>query len=187
MSQFVSDSRAEREEVREEHMIRKAKMEDLPEMLRIYRAARAFMKKTGNPTQWVDPDGTERPTEEQLVQDIREEKSYVLETPEGLRAVFFYDEGEKIEATYDYIEGAWTGTEDYAVVHRIASDGQRRGAGRKCLRWAMERSGHVRIDTHENNRPMQHVLTSLGFGYCGIIYLENGDPRLAYEWTKERA
>ena len=28
---------------------------------------------------------------------------------------------------------------------------------------------------------MQHIVTSLGFAYCGIIYLEDGDERLAYQ------
>ena len=28
---------------------------------------------------------------------------------------------------------------------------------------------------------MQHLLEKHGFSYCGIIYLANGDPRLAYQ------
>ena len=172
--------------------IRKARYEDLPEMLRIYAAARQFMRKTGNPTQWVGPDGTEKPTRETLEEDIRQGKSYVLETLSNetkpqLRAVFYYDEGLRIEPTYARIEGAWRGEDRYGVVHRIASDGSLKGAGRICLRWAMEKSGHLRIDTHENNHPMQHVLEQLGFDYCGTIWLEDGDPRRAYEWTGEKS
>ena len=28
---------------------------------------------------------------------------------------------------------------------------------------------------------MQHNILKQGFSYCGIIYLESGDPRLAYQ------
>ena len=34
---------------------------------------------------------------------------------------------------------------------------------------------------------MQHVLEQLGFDYCGTIWLEDGDPRRAYEWTGEKS
>jgi RimJ/RimL family protein N-acetyltransferase len=39
----------------------------------------------------------------------------------------------------------------------------------------------VRIDTHADNKVMQHVLEKRGFRRTGIIYLENGDPRIAFE------
>ncbi len=35
-------------------MVRKAVMDDFPVILNIYATARAFMAKTGNPTQWAD-------------------------------------------------------------------------------------------------------------------------------------
>ena len=34
-------------------MVRKAVMDDFPVILNIYATARAFMAKTGNPTQWA--------------------------------------------------------------------------------------------------------------------------------------
>lgn len=39
----------------------------------------------------------------------------------------------------------------------------------------------IKVDTHENNKPMQRLLEKLGYEYCGIIYLENGDKRVAFE------
>jgi len=36
---------------------------------------------------------------------------------------------------------------------------------------------NIRIDTHRDNRIMQHVISKYGFTYCGIIYLANGDER----------
>ena len=32
---------------------------------------------------------------------------------------------------------------------------------------------------------MRSALEQLGFTYCGIIYLENGDTRVAYQKIKE--
>lgn len=39
----------------------------------------------------------------------------------------------------------------------------------------------MRIDTHENNKVMQHLIKKNGFQECGIIYVEDGSPRIAYE------
>ena len=39
----------------------------------------------------------------------------------------------------------------------------------------------MRIDTHEENLGMQGLLKKLGYHYCGVIYLENNDKRLAFE------
>ena len=43
------------------------------------------------------------------------------------------------------------------------------------------RDTNIRIDTHRDNRIMQHNIEKHGFTYCGIIYLANGDERLAYQ------
>ena len=37
------------------------------------------------------------------------------------------------------------------------------------------------IDTHRDNKIMQHNILKHGFTYCGIIYLLSGDERLAYQ------
>mgnify|MGYP003296922186 CR=1 FL=1 len=46
---------------------------------------------------------------------------------------------------------------------------------------------NIRIDTHHDNVVMQRLLKKLGFQYCGIIHLENGDPRLAFQYEKNGA
>ena len=59
------------------------------------------------------------------------------------------------------------------------------GVGTRCIQWAMEQSGHVRIDTHVDNTVMQSLLLKLGFVRCGIIHVqEDPDPRIAYEWQE---
>ena len=43
----------------------------------------------------------------------------------------------------------------------------------------------LRIDTHKDNIVMQRAVLRGEFQYCGIIHLANGDPRLAYQWSRE--
>ena len=96
---------------------------------------------------------------------------------------FFFASGHDIEPTYRVItDGAWIGDDDYGVVHRIASDGTVKGAGMFCLNWAFEQCGHLRMDTHGDNKVMQAMLKKAGFVHCGTIFVEEDDyPRLAYE------
>lgn len=158
--------------------IRKSRMADLAEILKLYEEARAFMQETGNGTQW----GTSYPPVEQVETDIREEKSYVCEEDGRLAGVFYFSEGPDPDYAEIY-EGSWMGSGDYDVMHRVAAPGRVKGAGSFCIRWCAEHSrGDLRIDTHRNNLPMQHVLEKNGFTRCGIIYLANGEERLAFEF-----
>lgn len=156
------------------YRIRKVNREDLERILEIYAYARKFMAKTGNPNQW----GKTNPPRETLEEDIRQGNLYVAEN-DGIHGVFAYFTGE--DPTYGYIEdGAWLDQTPYGTIHRVASDGSG-GVFSAVLAFVQERNSHVRIDTHHDNKVMQHVLAKHGFQKCGIIYLENGDPRIAYE------
>ena len=156
-------------------MIRKATLSQLPEIMQIYGKARTFMAQTGNPDQW----GTAYPTEEMICQDIQNGKCYVNHENEHIRAVFYFAVEE--DPTYGYIEGAWCNDRPYGVIHRIAVGENGKGAAAECFHFAYDRCPNLRIDTHEKNIPMQRCLAKNGFQRCGIIYLEDGDPRIAYQ------
>ena len=168
--------------------IRKSESGDLARIMEIYSYARNFMAEHGNPNQWGP---TNWPPEKLIEKDISEGKSYVclcepqnhFEKSEEIVGTFFYDCGHSIEPTYDVIEdGSWIGDEDYGVVHRVASDGTVKGTGSFCVNWAFDQCGHLRMDTHGDNKVMQSMLEKLGFVHCGTIYVEEDDyPRLAYE------
>ena len=138
------------------------------------------MVKTGNPRQWAQRNW---PPEDVILRDIRCGKSYVCEDKQQILAVFYFDFGEDIDPTYRKIEGpGWVWKGPYGVVHRIAAR-QGYGAGRYCIRWAMEQVDHLRIDTHTDNAVMQRLLESLGFEKRGIIYVaQDNDPRIAFEF-----
>ena len=44
-------------------------------------------------------------------------------------------------------------------------------------------SPNIREDTHADNQIMQKLAEKNGFVKCGIIYVKNGTPRIAYHWT----
>ncbi len=160
--------------------IRHANESDLDRIMDIYEYARAFMASTGNPRQWGP---TQWPPRQLIAEDIACSKSYVCEHEGRVVGVFFFDQGLRIEPTYDHVDdGAWLGNDTYGVVHRIVADGTVRGTGTFCLEWAYAQCGHLRIDTHADNLPMQNLLRKLGFVHCGTIYVyEDRDPRLAFE------
>lgn len=164
-------------------MIRKAKNEDLNEILRIYEIARDFMHTHGNPTQWAG----KYPDKKTLINDIKIGQLYVItvDNNEGrLCGCFAMIPG--VDPTYINIyEGEWKNDKPYAAIHRVASDGTLKGVFARCFEYASEKYDHLRIDTHKDNLPMQGAVKKCGFEYCGIIYLADGAPRIAFEWTKE--
>lgn len=162
-------------------MIRPATPADLPAILEVYQAARSFMAANGNPTQW----GTTYPAPIVLEEDIRLCRLYVDQVDGRVCGVFMFAMGD--DPTYTYIEeGNWISSSPYGVIHRVASDGTTRGVLRRCLDFCRGQCPHLRIDTHADNRIMQSLLTSEGFVRCGIIYVEDGTPRIAYEWLCDK-
>ena len=156
-------------------MIRTATAADMPSLRRVYATARRFMADTGNPYQW----GDSKPAESQLETGIRRGQLYVEEVDGRVCAAFALVMGD--DPTYGYIEGAWQDDTLYGTVHRVAADGTHRGFFARCVDFSAQQIAHLRIDTHQDNRVMRHLVEKHGFTYCGIIYLENGDPRLAFE------
>ena len=156
--------------------IRKTTLDDMDVILKIYTDARSFMASHGNPTQW----GSIYPSQALLENDIQSGYSYVCEEHGKIVATFFYRFGT--DDTYLKIyNGEWLDESPYGVVHRIASDGTIRGTASFCLQWALEQCGNLRIDTHRDNTVMQHTLDKNDFTYCGVIYLEDGSERIAYQ------
>lgn len=156
--------------------IRKATEESLDEILKIYAHARKFMAENGNATQW----GNIYPPPERVQSDIAEGKCHICIEDNRILAVFYFAKEE--DPTYRVIrEGSWLNEEPYSVVHRIASSGEKKGAAAFCLDWAYKQAGNIRIDTHENNKPMQGLLKKSGFQYCGRITLADGSPRIAFQ------
>lgn len=160
-----------------EYQVRKARMEDLPTILRLRDEARSIMRKNGNMQQW--PEGY--PLDETFIKDIECGHSYMMETDGEAAATFAFIPCP--EPTYAKIyEGEWF-QEDrpYYVIHRIASTAASCGVMKTLLDYCFQQTDNIRIDTHRDNKIMRNSLQKNGFRYCGIIYLANGDERLAFQ------
>ena len=162
---------------------RKTAYKDVPAVMRLVDQAKAYMKESG-----IDQWQNGYPNAESIEKDIAHGYSYVMEEDGrivGTLAVIF--DGEP---TYDKIyDGAWkTEGEPYAAVHRVAVDAGCKGRGiagamieevAKLCRKRGVRS--IKNDTHRDNQSMQRMQAKNGFEYCGVIYLEDGAERIAFE------
>lgn len=160
--------------------IRHTRVEDIPRLQALFSHARSFMLETGNPSQWT----AAYPSEELLRKDIGSRDSYVVEDEKQTVIATFVLRGG-VDPTYDVIyEGRWLNDAPYATIHRIASDGIRKGILHLVMQFAQLDYNNIRIDTHRDNQVMRNAIAKEGFVYCGIIHCWNGDERVAYQFRK---
>ena len=134
------------------------------------------MRESGNPHQWNEG----KPNIQTAREDMEKGIGYVAEADGEIVAVFMFSQ-EK-DPTYAKIyDGKWLSDAPYGVIHRIAVAKQGCGIIDYCINECFAKCGNLRIDTHRDNLPMQRALLKRGFVYCGIIHLENGDERLAFQ------
>ncbi len=156
--------------------IRVARKEDLPVLMEIYDAARAFMRSRGNTVQWIGG----YPSRELVSDGIAAGDQYVYVHEGRIVATFWFAVAP--EPTYAEIyDGAWLDDAPYGVVHRLASDGSLKGVGEACLDWCLHRCGNIRVDTHADNAVMHDLLRRAGYEKCGVIVINDGTPRVAYQ------
>ncbi len=159
-----------------EVQIRKADKTDLDEIMALYDAARGFMRKDGNSTQWVNG----YPQRHVVEADIEAGNQYVAvgedNNPECTFALV-----PGYEPTYVHIEdGEWLDDKPYATVHRMASSGRIPHISDRCLDFCFTVIDTIRVDTHADNQVMHQVMKRNGFCRCGIIYVADGTPRIAF-------
>ena len=160
--------------------IRLAKEADVNAAAEIYENARKFMAQSGNPTQWAG----EYPSGYDVRLGIEKGTSYVCEDNGEIVATFHF-EANADDPTYRKIyDGEWKNNLPYGVIHRIAVKYHGKGIVDFCFSECFKLISNLKIDTHENNTPMKKCLLRNGFEYCGIIYLANGESRVAYQKVK---
>ena len=152
--------------------IRLANTSDTNRIFEIYEYARAYMKAHGNPNQW----GDNRPEKSLTKDDIKNQRCYVMEDEGHIFACFVFTIG--FEKEY---EAKFPSNDKYGVIHRVASDGSKRGIVEQIVDFAKGKVNLLRIDTHEDNKIMQKVIERQNFKRLGIIYLEDKSPRILYE------
>ena len=169
-------------------LIRPAREADLPALRPVFEAAKGIMRSDGNSDQWSAPGF---PPDDLILQDIEQGGGFVIEISPRNPSVLGRNDNASVvgyfallpspEPTYSSIDGAWLSDEPYGVIHRIASYPDEHGIFAAILDFAASRYPRLRIDTHRDNRIMQHLIEKHGFTYCGVIWLADGTPRLAFE------
>lgn len=163
---------------------RKSVKSDIPKIMSIIKQAQAYFKDQ-NIDQWQNG----YPNEEVINNDIKNEESYVMIKDNEILATTVISFHK--ESSYkNIIHGKWLTNGDYGVIHRVVVDNTYKGLGlsHKIIKYTeklcLEKGVHsIKVDTHEQNIPMQSLLKKNGFEYCGIIYLEDGGKRVAFEKT----
>lgn len=163
--------------------IKRTKIENLSVIMRIINMTKEVFAEEG-----VDQWQKGYPKRDAFLQDIMMNESYTIFDEDCVVGTFMLS--KNIEPTYNEIhQGHWLHNESYAVIHRFTIDPATRRQGLGIMTFneiesmlcSDESIKSIRVDTHEDNMGMQALLEKVDFKYVGIIYLANGDKRLAYE------
>lgn len=164
--------------------IKKVKKEDLEIALKILSEAREHQRELGF-MQWED----DYPNTQDVLNDINDNNAYFFLKNDNIFGYAYI--GFEGDVNYKNIEGEWKSDRPYAVIHRLAFEKEAQGKGFSketfgaIKKFVSCRDIHsIRIDTHKDNKKMQHILLREGYMYCGIVTLPIG-PRLGYELLYE--
>lgn len=169
-------------------LIRKASIGDCDKVHRILQSGADFLHECGV-NQWTGG----YPSYETVQNDIQNGNCYVIEKNGIIVCAFTAIYGA--DSTYEKIyDGSWLNdTDNYYTVHRIAVHSDYRGQSLAGMAYeyaenlCTDRNAHsLRIDTHKDNKANRSAIEKYGFTYCGIIYTDDGSPRVAYEKIIER-
>lgn len=161
---------------------RQAKISDLDQIVEIIELSKKYLKET-KVDQWQDG----YPSKEDLRRDIESGNSYVLTNKDEIVATTVISlDGE---STYNSIfNGEWITNDEYIVMHRVAVHEKYKGKGifkeliKEAESLALNKGiSSIKIDTHRDNISMQRAVVKNDFKRCGIIYLEDGSERIAFE------
>lgn len=163
---------------------RKTVKADIDNVMVVIKQAQDYFKEQGI-NQWQN----NYPNSDTINNDIVNGHSYVLLKDDNIVATVAVSfDGE---STYNNIyDGKWITNDKYAVIHRIAVDNTFKGLGlsseiiKKVEELCVINNAHsIKVDTHRENLSMQKLLKKNKFEYCGIIYLLDGNERIAFEKT----
>lgn len=150
------------------------------EIMNIINGAKRHLNEQG-----IDQWQNSYPNIERITLDISQKKGCILIDDDQILAYFITEFNG--DSDYENIIGSWDTDKNSVVLHRVAMSTKYRGKGLskyifdEVTKLCIEKNIHgIRIDTHEDNKKMIHVLEKNGFTYCGIVYYTDGKKRLAF-------
>ena len=152
--------------------IRKTAYADIPAVMTLFDKARQTMAALGI-DQWQDG----YPFESNIRADVSHGESYVVLCDGHIAATFMCMTRtvHRITVSPDARRSAHSADGGKSISAEIM-DFVKAKAARENL------TGGIRIDTHTGNVPMRKMLEKQGFVYCGVIWLESGAERVAYQY-----
>lgn len=163
--------------------VRPATEDDISDIINLTSRIKEEYFERNNIPQWQG----NYPSEEMFVKDLSAGRLFVMYMGECL--IGFASMEVANDPNYEKIEnGSWLSNSPYVVVHRfgINPDWHRMGMGSALIALADKLAEarevkSIKCDTHEANLGMIGLLTKAGFTRCGIIHIEDGSPRAAFE------
>ncbi|MGO1580750.1 MAG: GNAT family N-acetyltransferase [Peptoniphilaceae bacterium] len=155
---------------------RKAKEEDVLRINKIYKDGSDTLKSL-NIDQW---QGSQMPVASSS------DNLFVLEDKGEIKSTaLLLGKDKDYENVKDW---QWTSYDNYIAIHRVATAREVKSKGYadnlfKEIELFAKKNNifNLRVDTHEDNFPMQNFLKKNGYKFCGIVYLEKSGKRLAYD------
>ncbi len=156
--------------------VRNATLGDLDHIMEMVDHSRSIMRANGNNSQWGGYPGRDL-----IGNDIATGIGHVM--TEGSRVVGYFAMLTQPEPTYEYIEdGLWLDdTTPYVTLHRLACVPGVNGIARCAFEWGEAHAPSVRVDTHLDNHIMLHIINGRGYTRCGVVYMQDGSPREAFQ------
>lgn len=161
--------------------IREVTKTDFERIDELYDQARSFMASYGNATQWTNGF----PNSSTLIPAMEKHQAFVCfdDAADNKVVGVFVLADDEPAYTQDSVK--WNSDQPYVVIHRLASESGS-GAGQFIFRNVMANNAYIRVDTHENNKPMLHLMDKLGFKYTGTVFYDRpgGGIRVAYDYIR---
>ena len=162
---------------------RKAKITDLEQIMEAVEDSRGVLRLQGN-GQWQDG----YPNKDDFINDINNGRLFVTFDKDPNEIVGVCALTYREEDYHHLYEGKWLTELPYMVMHRVAikKKYKGRGYGKKLFELFIEQAKvegfrSLRIDTHEGNDVMRHLIESFGFIYCGKAILTPDKDRMVFE------
>ena len=154
--------------------IKQSKINDLDQIIEILRDGRNQLASQG-----IDQWQGDYPNVEHVKEDINNGWAYLVQSDDD-ETVGALSIVEAPDHSYDELQGDWLiDTDKYVVIHRVAIHSSHAGKGYASalftnvidyIKQNRKEIKTIRIDTHEDNKIMQHLITKNGFTKVGELH-----------------
>lgn len=154
--------------------IKKAQLQDYERIMKILKDGRNQLAEKG-----IDQWQGDYPNPQHVKEDVKNGYAYLVHSDDD-ETVGTFTILPAPDHAYDELDGDWLkDTDHYLTIHRVAIHSDHAGKGYasqlfesvidyiKTNRTDIE---SIRIDTHEDNKAMQHLITKSGFQRVGTLH-----------------